>query len=67
MFRNRNQNDGMNMNYYEMNEWNRLYYELDEINRKLRNLNNRLKRVESFLGLGLEEENNIDKNTGHYR
>ena len=36
---------------------NRIYYELEDLNRKLRNLNNRLRRIEGFLGLSLDEEN----------
>lgn len=47
---NKNNND-----YYENMQLNRIYYELEEINRKLRNLNNRLKRLEGFLGLAKEE------------
>lgn len=40
----------------------RLYYELDSQNRKIKNLNNRLKRVEGFLGLRQDErfEEEID-------
>ena len=34
---------------------NRIYYELEEINRKLRNLNNRLHRIELFLGLSIDD------------
>ena len=46
-----------NFDYYENMQLNRIYYELEEINRKLRNLNNRLRRVESYLGLSNDEEN----------
>lgn len=45
-----------NPNYYENMQLNRIYYELEEINRKLRNLNNRLHRLESFLGLSKENK-----------
>lgn len=54
MFKNRNM-DAYNSNY-EMNMLQRIMYELDDINRKLRNLNNRLKRVEGFLGLTKEDD-----------
>ena len=45
-----------NYEYYENMQMNRIYYELEEINRKLRNLNNRLRRVEEFLGLTMQEK-----------
>ena len=51
---NKNKNE---FNYYEHMELQRLYYELEEINRRIRNLNNRLRRVEGFLGLSIEDEN----------
>lgn len=41
-------------NGYENMQLNRIYYEIEEITRKLRNLNNRLHRLESFLGLEAE-------------
>lgn len=44
-------NNYMANNYYDNNQFQRIYYEMEEINRKLRNLNNRLRRVEKFLGL----------------
>lgn len=47
-----------NPEYYENMQINRIYYELEEINRKLRNLNNRLRRIEGFLGLSIEENTN---------
>lgn len=50
---NRRQNN--NNDYYENTILNRIYYELEDINRKLRNLNNRLKRVEGYLGLVKED------------
>lgn len=53
--RNKNNN---NYEYYENMQLNRIYYELEEINRKLRNLNNRLRRVEGFLGLTQDDEQN---------
>ena len=52
--RNQNQN---NYDAYENMQLNRIFYEIEEINRKLRNLNNRLVRVEEFLGLTREEYN----------
>lgn len=59
MFKNRNQ-ENYNPYMYEGAQLQRIVYELEEINRKLRNLNNRLRRVEGFLGLTAE---NGDKNT----
>ena len=47
----RNKNNSNNFDYYENMQLNRIYYELEDINRKLRNLNNRLLRVEGYLGL----------------
>lgn len=41
--------------YFEGQMLDRLYYEIDSLNRKIKNLNNRLKRVESFLGLRPDE------------
>ncbi len=54
----RNKNNNNNFEYYENMQLNRIYYELEEINRKLRNLNNRLRRVEGFLGLTTDDEQN---------
>lgn len=42
-------------NYFENQMMERLYYEIDNLNRKVKNLNNRLKRVEGFLGLRQDE------------
>ena len=56
--RNKNNN---NYEYYENMQLNRIYYELEEINRRIRNLNNRLRRVESVLGLSIDDDN-IGKN-----
>lgn len=52
---NKNKQNNNNFEYYENMQLNRIYYELEEINRKLRNLNNRLHRVEAFLGLSVDE------------
>ena len=43
-------------NFYQDNQMQRVYYQLEETNRKLRNLNNRLKRIENFLGLRNEDK-----------
>lgn len=43
-------------NFYESNQMQRLFYTLEELNRKQRNLNNRLRRVENFLGLRLDDK-----------
>lgn len=56
MFGGKNRSNN-NSEYYENMQLNRIYYELEEINRRLRNLNNRLRRVEGFLGLTAEDEN----------
>lgn len=55
---NRFKNQNQNNEYYENMQLNRIYYELEDINRKLRNLNNRLHRVEGFLGLAIDKDNN---------
>lgn len=57
MFGGKNKNNQPSSDYYENMQLNRIYYELEEINRRLRNLNNRLRRVEGFLGLTAEDEN----------
>lgn len=43
-------------NFYENNQMQRLFYTLEELNRKQRNLNNRLRRVENFLGLRMDDK-----------
>ncbi|MDE6947295.1 MAG: hypothetical protein K2P14_08950 [Anaeroplasmataceae bacterium] len=53
---NKNKNN-QNYDYYENMQLNRIYYELEEVNRRIRNLNNRLRRIEGFLGLTADEEN----------
>lgn len=37
--------------YYPDAHFRQIYYQIEEINRKLRNLNNRLRRIENYLGL----------------
>lgn len=44
------QNNMPNNGYYNP-ERDRLFYQLEEMNRKLRNLNNRVRRIENYLGL----------------
>lgn len=46
-----------NYDYHENMQLNRIYYELEEMNRRIRNLNNRLRRIEGFLGLTADEDN----------
>ena len=46
--------------YFEGQMLDRLYYEIDSLNRKAKNLNNRLKRVESFLGLRPDERYELE-------
>ncbi len=56
MFR-KNQNfEYQEPNFYESNQMQRLFYSLEELNRKQRNLNNRLRRVENFLGLRMDDK-----------
>ena len=42
--------------FYQDNQSQRIFFQLEETNRKLRNLNNRLKRIENFLGLRNEDK-----------
>lgn len=55
-----NQDMGMNPymqgGFYQDNQMQRLFYQLEETNRKLRNLNNRLRRIENYLGLRMEDK-----------
>lgn len=37
-------------NYYNP-ERERLFYQIEDMNRKIRNLNNRVRRIENYLGL----------------
>lgn len=53
----KNKGNQQNYEYYENMQLNRIYYELEDLNRKIRNLNNRLRRVEGFLGLTADDEN----------
>ena len=46
--------------FYQDNQSQRIFYQLEETNRKLRNLNNRLKRIENFLGLRNEDKYDED-------
>ena len=46
--------------FYQDNQTQRIFYQLEETNRKLRNLNNRLKRIENFLGLRNEDKYDED-------
>lgn len=69
MFKRRdvNFNGAPNMNgmppqqgFYQDNQIQRVFYQFEETNRKLRNLNNRLKRIENYLGLRLEDKYDED-------
>ena len=53
----KNKNNQQNYEYYENMLLNRIYYELEDLNRKIRNLNNRLRRIEGFLGLTADDDN----------
>ena len=46
----------MDPNFYENNQMQRIFYSLEETNRKQRNLNNRLRRIENFLGLRTDDK-----------
>ena len=46
--------------FYQDNQIQRVFYQFEETNRKLRNLNNRLKRIENYLGLRLEDKYDED-------
>lgn len=65
MFRRREPNM-MDMNpyqqngFYQENQIQRIFYQFEETNRKLRNLNNRLRRIENFLGLKMEDKYDED-------
>ena len=65
MFRRREPNM-MDMNpyqqngFYPENQIQRIFYQFEETNRKLRNLNNRLRRIENFLGLKMEDKYDED-------
>ena len=65
MFRRREPNMmGMNPypqnGFYQDNQMQRIFYQFEETNRKLRNLNNRLRRIENFLGLKMEDKYDED-------
>lgn len=47
-------------NFYHDNQMQRFFYQFEETNRKLRNLNNRLKRIENYLGLRNEDKYDED-------
>ena len=47
-------------NFYQDNQMQRVFYQFEEMNRKLRNLNNRLKRIENYLGLRNEDKYDED-------
>ena len=47
-------------NFYHDNQMQRVFYQFEEINRKLRNLNNRLRRIENYLGLRNEDKYDED-------
>lgn len=60
MFR-RNMRDEYPMGgFYQDNQMQRLFYQFEETNRKLRNLNNRLRRLENYLGLITEDKYDDD-------
>ena len=47
-------------NFYQDNQIQRIFYQFEETNRKLRNLNNRLRRIENYLGLRNEDKYDED-------
>ena len=42
--------------FYQDNQMQRIFYQFEETNRKLRNLNNRIRRIENYLGLRNEDK-----------
>ena len=46
--------------FYQDNQMQRIFYQFEETNRKLRNLNNRIKRIENYLGLRNEDKYDED-------
>ena len=59
MFNRKNENF-YNQWFYQDNQMQRLFYQFEETNRKLRNLNNRLRRLENYLGLRNEDKYDED-------
>ena len=59
MFNRKNENF-YNQGFYQDNQMQRLFYQFEETNRKLRNLNNRLRRLENYLGLRSEDKYDED-------
>lgn len=57
---NRKNDNYYNQGFYQDNQINRLFYQFEETNRKLRNLNNRLRRLENYLGLRNEDKYDED-------
>jgi len=58
---NRNPNVPPNYNgYFPENQFQQVFYQLEETNRKLRNLNNRLRRIENYLGLRNDDKYDND-------
>ena len=49
-----------NSGYYDGSITQRISYQLEENNRKLRNLNNRIRRIENYLGLRSEDKYDED-------
>ena len=59
-FKNNPQQNQPPFGYFGDNHLERILFQLDEANRKIKNLNNRLKRVGNFLGLRNEEKFDAD-------
>ena len=59
MFNRKNENFN-GQGFYQDNQLQRLFYQFEETNRKLRNLNNRLRRLENYLGLRNEDKYDED-------
>lgn len=59
MFNRKNENF-YGQGFYQDNQLQRLFYQFEETNRKLRNLNNRLRRLENYLGLRNEDKYDED-------
>ena len=62
MFRNNrnNQVPPQYNNFFPENQFQQLFYLIEENNRKLKNLNNRLRRIENYLGLRNDDKYDPD-------
>ena len=57
---NKFKNQDQRQQFMPDSHFRQIYYQLEETNRKLRNLNNRLRRVENYLGLRNDDKYDHD-------